>query len=57
MTRQELEHIIRAATDVTNQNELIIIGRDSFYMQILSSGGSTSPAGLAAGLREVPVFA
>jgi len=27
-----------------------IIGRDSFYMQILSSGGSTSPAGLAAEL-------
>ena len=27
-----------------------IIGRDNFYMQILSSGGSTSPANLAAGL-------
>ena len=27
-----------------------IIGRDNFYMQILSSGGSTSPADLAAGL-------
>ena len=27
-----------------------IIGRDSFYMEILNSGGSTSPANLAAGL-------
>ena len=27
-----------------------IIGRDNFYMQVLSSGGSTSPADLAAGL-------
>ena len=27
-----------------------IIGRDNFFMQILSSGGSTSPANLAAGL-------
>ena len=27
-----------------------IIGRDNFYMQVLSSGGSTSPANLAAGL-------
>ena len=27
-----------------------IIGRDNFYMKILSSGGSTSPADLAAGL-------
>ena len=27
-----------------------IIGRDNFYMQILNSGGSTSPANLAAGL-------
>ena len=27
-----------------------IIGRDNFYMQILNSGGSTSPADLAAGL-------
>ena len=25
MTRQELEHIIRAAADVTNQEELIIV--------------------------------
>ena len=27
-----------------------IIGRDNFYMQVLNSGGSTSPADLAAGL-------
>ena len=27
-----------------------IIGRDNFYMQVLSSGGSTSPADFAAGL-------
>ena len=27
-----------------------LIGRDSFYMQVLNSGGSTSPADLAAGL-------
>ena len=27
-----------------------IIGRDNFYMQVLNSGGSTSPAELAAGL-------
>ena len=27
-----------------------IIGRDNFYLQVLSSGGSTSPADLAAGL-------
>ena len=26
MTRQELEHIIRAAADVTSEKELIIIG-------------------------------
>ena len=26
-----------------------IIGKDNFYMQVLNSGGSTSPADLAAG--------
>ena len=33
MTRQELEHIIRAAADVTNQEELIIIGSQAILGQ------------------------
>lgn len=33
MTRQELEHIIRAAADVANQNELIIIGSQAILGQ------------------------
>ena len=33
MTRQELEHIIRAAADVTNQKELIIIGSQAILGQ------------------------
>ena len=33
MTRQELEHIIRAAADVTNEKELIIIGSQAILGQ------------------------
>ena len=33
MTRQELEHIIRAAADVTNEKELIIIGSQTILGQ------------------------
>ena len=33
MTRQELEHIIRAAADVTGQNKLIVIGSQAILGQ------------------------
>ena len=30
MTREQLEHIIRACADITNQYEFIIVGSQSF---------------------------
>ena len=34
MTREELEHIIRASADVTNQYEFVIIGSQSMLGQV-----------------------
>jgi hypothetical protein len=34
MTREELEHIIRASADVTNQYEFVIIGSQSILGQV-----------------------
>jgi hypothetical protein len=34
MTREELEHIIRASADVTGQHEFIIVGSQSILGQV-----------------------
>ena len=43
MTRQELEHIIRAAADVTNEKELIIIGSQAILGQYPNAPEELSP--------------
>jgi hypothetical protein len=42
MTREELEHIIRASADITNQYEFVIIGSQSMLGQIPSNSRYSS---------------
>ena len=51
MTREELEHAIRAAADVTQQNDLIVIGSQAVLGQY-----PNAPAPLLIS-REVDIYA
>lgn len=57
MTREELEHIIRASADVTNQYEFVIVGSQSMLGPVprpepeftVDGGGHLSASGARAG--------